>query len=200
MDNDLSNIKNNLKDKGYAVVNDFFDKSLLLNTQSKYQEIFKLNKISKNKLFGLSVKKKLVKYLNFPLVISADAVSLVLNKKVIEIAKDYLQSEIILSYVVAYRTEATSKALRYYYNTPGVFSGWHSDNQLSVHKHRMLTTMIYLSDVDQNKGPLELAEKTFDLNLNKRIFMEEELENYNSNDCLPQRLLAQPGLAWSDLA
>ena len=60
------------------------NKKVVQNTQSKFQKIFQINKISKNKSLGLSTKKKLIKYLNFPLVISADAINLVLNKKVID--------------------------------------------------------------------------------------------------------------------
>ncbi|OCW83195.1 hypothetical protein AKH21_01820 [Pelagibacteraceae bacterium GOM-A5] len=179
--NDLILINQTLSEKGFVKIDEFFDNSILKKVQSEYKKIFTNGQLSKNKFPGLSVKKKLVSYLNFPLVISSDALSLITNEKVTSIAKNYLNSDVVLSYVVAYRTNSVNKALRYYYNTPGVFSGWHSDNQLHVFGHRMLTVMIYLSDVNNDNGPLELAENTSKLNLKKRVFMEEELKNFKKD-------------------
>ena len=106
------------------------------------------------------------------MVISESSLKFALNKDVINIASKYLEDDVVLSYVVAYRTQETSEALHYYYNTPGVFSGWHSDNQFKTRGHKMLTVMIYLSDVNEKNGPLEVAEGTHELNLSKRIFLK----------------------------
>lgn len=180
-ENNLSLINKTLSEKGFVKIDELFDNSILKKVQNDYRKIFDDGQLSVDKLPGLSVKKKLVSYLNFPLVISSDALSLITSEKVTSIAKNYLNTDIVLSYVVAYRTNSVNKALRYYYNTPGVFSGWHSDNQLHVYGHRMLTVMIYLSDVNNDNGPLELAENTFNLNLKKRVFMEEELKNFKKD-------------------
>ncbi len=169
----------NLKKNGYAQVDELFETDLVNKVKSDYECIFTQTHLSKDKLPGLSVNKKLVKYLNFPMVISESSLKFALNKDVINIASKYLEDDVVLSYVVAYRTQETSEALHYYYNTPGVFSGWHSDNQFKTRGHKMLTVMIYLSDVNEKNGPLEVAEGTHDLNLSKRIFFENDLENFN---------------------
>ena len=179
-------LKENLNKNGFAIDKNFYDLELIKEIQKKFNLVFNKTYLSKTNEPGLLVNKKLVKYLNFPLVISEESFELLLNKDVLDIASDYLKADVKLSYIVAYRTLTVSPALRNYYNTPGVFSGWHSDNQFEVHGHRMLTVMTYLTDVTVDNGPLEIAEKTFDLNKKKRIFFEEELEDFNRKEITGQ--------------
>ena len=74
---EIDKIKENLKNRGIVKVDKFYDEYQLKKIRSQFEIYFNKNKISKDKKPGLLVNKKLVKYLNFPLVISKDSVNLV---------------------------------------------------------------------------------------------------------------------------
>ena len=120
----------NLEKHGLKILDNFFGHQFVDNLNKVFHPIYENKKKSISEKIGCKVIKDNVLYISFPLAIAREAIDFTTNEIIIDEMENYLKEKVILSYVEAYRTLPLNKSQLYNYNTPGVFSGWHSDANL----------------------------------------------------------------------
>lgn len=179
----IEEYKKQLKEKGYVILKNLYDHKFVEDLYINFLKRVEAG-IATGGKFGKRVETDFVIYVDHPFTLHKNAVLYAINPVLIELVKDYLGEKIAVSYTESYRTKPlTSEFQRKVYDTPGVFSGWHSDaNMISENRgYRCLVAMLYLNDVDESMGPLELIEGSHLFGGRKRPWDESEIQNYDKS-------------------
>lgn len=127
---------------------------------------------------GRSVDYPNAAYADFPLTLHKNAVEFALSRFILDILEAYAETELMVSYAVAYRTKLLPERQATNFQTPGVFQGWHSDANLIApdRGYRMLVAMLYLNDVKPGGGGMQVIRGSHLYGSEKRAWLPAEIE------------------------
>lgn len=171
------------REHGYLILKNKFNDQFVEDLYTQFLKRI-TSGISSGGNFGKRLETDFVVYVDHPFTLHRNAVQIALDSEILELVSNYLNDEISVSYTESYRTKPLlSEYQRQGYDTPGVFSGWHSDANLIANNRgfRCVVCMIYLVDVTDEMGPLELIDKSHNYGGRKRPWRPNEIENYEGN-------------------
>ena len=166
-----------LKRDGYVIFERLMDEWFVEELEEAYSKRIEAA-VSYGGKVGRSVDLPNVAYVDLPLTLHRNAIEFCLSKPIVEIFESYVETDLMLSYAVAYRTKILNRQQAEDYQTPGVFQGWHSDANLTAPSrgYRMLVSMLYLNEVELGGGGMQVIRGSHLYGSEKREWSAAEIE------------------------
>ncbi len=174
---------NRLQQDGYVVFERFFQPEFTEGIYAAFRERIDCPASYGGK-FGRGEDKVNVTYVDHPFTLHPNTVRLATHESFVKIFERYVQTPVVLSYAIAYRTHCiTDPALQRDLLVPGAFSGWHSDANLIAPNrgYRLLVSILYLKDVNPGGGALQVIRGSHTYGSQKRAWTPEEVEARKEN-------------------
>lgn len=172
-----------LNENGYVIYEKFLDPGFVDSIYAAYKERIE-SPVSYAGGVGRRVDFINVAYADLPLALHPNVVRFAVCEPIVQIIEGYLGGDIGLSYVEAYRTHIIADPdIREALETPGVFSGWHSDANLTAPNrgYRCMVSMVYMNDVKPGGGGLQIIRGSHTYGSQKRAWTPEEVEEHSKD-------------------
>jgi ectoine hydroxylase-related dioxygenase (phytanoyl-CoA dioxygenase family) len=168
-----------LKRDGFYIAAKAIDDQIIADLKIKFDLIAKANQSSGVALGSSDVGDAV--WIDHPFAIDRHVLKIASNELLASIVSKYLNVQVQLGYIFAYRTKILkhiTEEVQNLLNPPGVFKGWHSDANLSTESrgYRCVVAMLYLTDVKAGDGGLWLVKNTHNFGGIKRNWSIDEIK------------------------